>query len=54
MFAIFKSGGPVMYPLLACSVIVLGVIIERGVFWLQIEVRRDRQLVAVRLVDNGG
>ena len=34
-----------MYPLLACSVIVLGVIIERGMFWLQIEARRDRQLV---------
>ena len=34
-----------MYPLLACSVLVLGVVIERFVFWLQIEVRRDRRLV---------
>jgi biopolymer transport protein ExbB len=45
MFAIFKSGGPVMYPLLACSILVLGVVIERGLFWLQIEARRNRQLV---------
>lgn len=42
---IFKNGGPVMYPLLACSIIVLTVIIERSLFWLQIERQRDRKLL---------
>jgi len=42
---IFKSGGPVMYPLLACSIIVLTVIIERSLFWLQIERQRNRKLL---------
>lgn len=42
---IFMSGGPVMFPLLACSLIVLTVIIERALFWLRIERQRDRKLL---------
>ncbi len=34
-----------MYPLLACSIIVLTVIIERTIFWLQIEKKRNRKLL---------
>ncbi|MBW2327104.1 MAG: MotA/TolQ/ExbB proton channel family protein, partial [Deltaproteobacteria bacterium] len=34
MLDIFISGGPVMYPLLACSIIVMAVIIERIFFWI--------------------
>jgi len=34
MLHIFISGGPVMYPLLACSIIVMTVIIERIIFWI--------------------
>ncbi len=34
-----------MYPLLACSIIVLTVIIERCLFWAAVQTRRDRQLV---------
>jgi len=34
MLDIFIKGGPVMYPLLACSVIVLTVVIERIFFWV--------------------
>jgi biopolymer transport protein ExbB len=45
MFDIFMHGGPVMYPLLACSILVLVVIIERGLFWLQVGRTRDRKLV---------
>ena len=45
MIEIFKSGGPVMYPLLACSVIALSVIIERSIFWLRIDIQRSRPLV---------
>ena len=45
MLAFFNSGGPVMYPLLLCSVIVMTVIIERSLFWMTIDTRRDRRLV---------
>jgi len=45
MIDIFLSGGPVMYPLLACSVIVLTVIIERLMFWNRIDRERDRSAV---------
>ncbi len=45
MMDIFISGGPVMYPLLLCSIIVLSVIIERSIFWGGLEKSRDRQLL---------
>ena len=45
MLEIFKNGGPVMYPLLLCSIIVLTVIIERFIFWVQEDIRRNRSLV---------
>lgn len=34
-----------MYPLLACSVIALAVVIERGLFWALVEYHRRRELV---------
>jgi biopolymer transport protein ExbB len=34
-----------MWPLLACSLVVLTVIFERGLFWLGLERRRRRQLL---------
>jgi biopolymer transport protein ExbB len=45
MTDIFMSGGPVMYPLLLCSVLVLFVVIERSIFWATIEMHRNRQLL---------
>jgi biopolymer transport protein ExbB len=45
MLNIFHSGGPVMYPLLACSIIALTVIIERAIFWFVLSRRSDRQLL---------
>ncbi|MBU0732696.1 MAG: MotA/TolQ/ExbB proton channel family protein [Proteobacteria bacterium] len=45
MIDLFVKGGPVMYPLLACSVIALTVIIERLLFWLREDMRRDPALV---------
>ena len=45
MIDIFISGGPVMYPLLACSVIVMTVVIERFLFWIGMDMRRDKQLL---------
>ena len=45
MLDLFISGGPVMYPLLACSIIVLTVIIERIFFWIGMVQKRDKVLV---------
>lgn len=44
MWEIIQSGGPVMWPLLACSVIVLTIILERTLFWLGLAWRRNRPL----------
>jgi biopolymer transport protein ExbB len=41
----FLKGGPVMWPLLACSVVALAVIIERTVFWIRERRAREPQLV---------
>lgn len=45
MFEIFENGGPVMYPLLLCSIVVTTVIIERIIFWVILDSRRDQALV---------
>jgi biopolymer transport protein ExbB len=45
MVEFFVKGGPVMYPLLACSVIALTVVIERILFWVREDMRRDQSLV---------
>ena len=45
MIDIFIKGGPVMYPLLACSIIALTVIIERAVFWIREDMFRNQPLV---------
>jgi len=42
---LFVKGGPVMYPLLACSVIAMTVVLERLLFWLREDMRRDQPLV---------
>ncbi len=45
MLELFRNGGPVMYPLLLCSIISLSVIIERTFFWIGVGMRRNRTLV---------
>lgn len=45
MMDLFEKGGPVMYPLLACSIIAMTVVIERLLFWLREDMRRDQSLV---------
>jgi len=45
MLEFFYRGGPVMYPLLACSVIALTVIIERVIFWTGVDLNRNQGLV---------
>lgn len=41
----FIKGGPVMWPLLLCSVIALGVIIERILFWIRERRTREPQRI---------
>ena len=45
MINLFIKGGPIMYPLLLCSIIALTVIIERTIFWIAEDYRRDQVLV---------
>jgi len=45
MLDLFQKGGPVMYPLLACSVIAMTVVIERAIFWIQSDRSRNQKLV---------
>jgi biopolymer transport protein ExbB len=45
MIDLFIKGGPVMYPLLACSILALTVIIERASFWFREDMRRNQALV---------
>ena len=45
MLDMFIKGGPVMYPLLVCSIIALTVVIERIFFWVGMDRRRNKQLV---------
>jgi len=55
MLDFFLSGGPVMYPLLACSLIVTTVIIERFIFWTRTGMHRNRPLLdeVMELCRNG-
>ena len=45
MLDFFVKGGPVMYPLLVCSLAALTVIIERAIFWVRERRNRDQNLV---------
>lgn len=51
----FMKGGPVMWPLLLCSIISLAVIIERIVFWIMEHRAKDSQVVhrLLHLVERG-
>ena len=45
MWEYFKAGGPVMWPLLAVSLLSLTVIFERVIFWVRLGRRRNQALV---------
>lgn len=45
IYGIVSSGGPVMWPLLVCSLIVLTIIFERTIFWVALNRKRDRKLM---------
>jgi biopolymer transport protein ExbB len=41
VFELFEKGGPIMWPLLAASVVSVGVVIERLIFMVREKARRD-------------
>jgi len=41
---ILEKGGPVMWPLLVCSLVSLTFVIERVIFWCRFALRRDRSV----------
>ncbi len=45
VYGLIKNGGPVMWPLLGCSFVVVMIIVERLLFWIQIKRQRDRKLM---------
>ncbi|MFZ5573301.1 MAG: MotA/TolQ/ExbB proton channel family protein [Thermodesulfobacteriota bacterium] len=45
MIELFYKGGPVMYPLLFCSLLSLTVIIERSIFWIVLRLSYNQNLV---------
>jgi len=49
MWTFFVRGGPIMYPLLICSLISVAVIVERIIFWLSAERERDTFLISKML-----
>ncbi len=55
MLDYFFRGGPIMYPLLLCSLTSLTVIIERIIFWIREEKNRDRGLLneLMSLIEKG-
>jgi biopolymer transport protein ExbB len=46
MLNFFVRGGPIMYPLLICSLIAVAIIVERIIFWLSTERNRDNLLIS--------
>lgn len=45
MIELMQRGGPVMWPLLLCSLVALTAIIERAIFWVRESVFRDQALL---------
>lgn len=46
MWEYFRAGGPLMWPLLACSIIALALILERCWFWSRLRLKKDEEAAA--------
>lgn len=55
MFEFFIKGGPTMWPLLACSLVALTIVIERAIFWIKEAKKRDIKLMhsLLHLIEHG-
>jgi len=45
MYELMIKGGPVMWPLLACSIVALAVVFERVIFWMVVSLRKNQKLI---------
>jgi len=45
MYELMLKGGPVMWPLLACSIVALAVVFERLLFWISVGARKNQPLI---------
>ncbi len=45
MWTIFQAGGPVMWPLLLCSIVSLTIILERAWFWTRLNLDTDKAAI---------
>ncbi|MDF7801648.1 MotA/TolQ/ExbB proton channel family protein [Pontiellaceae bacterium B1224] len=45
MLELMYKGGLIMWPLLACSMVALAIIVERAVFWMQISRHKNQDLI---------
>lgn len=43
---LIHNGGPLMWPLLACSIVALAVVLERTIFWIRFRLHHDPKVVA--------
>lgn len=55
MIELLQKGGPVMYPLLLCSIVSVTIIAERLIFWFKLRIRRNREVlnIILRLAEKG-
>jgi biopolymer transport protein ExbB len=55
MLEFFLKGGPLMWPLLGCSIVAMTVIIERAIFWIKEARSRDTKIMhrVLHLVEHG-
>lgn len=56
MWEYFEAGGPVMWPLLACSVLALTVVLERAWFWFRLNIDTDHEVIEkiLKVAEQGG
>jgi len=45
MYELILKGGPVMWPLLACSIVALAIVFERLVFWFRLSMHKNQTLI---------
>ena len=45
MLDLMHKGGPIMWPLLACSIVALAIIIERVIFWWLVSKHKNQALI---------
>jgi biopolymer transport protein ExbB len=55
MNELITKGGPIMWPLLACSCTALAIVIERAIFWILLSKRKNQNLInrIFTLTENG-